>query len=61
MDKLYSWTIRRAGAAVTVSHSCGKITGITLVEPEWVHETPQADAARVIVATGRDGRKYQLR
>ena len=28
MDTLYSWNAKRAGAGITITHSCGKITGI---------------------------------
>lgn len=28
MDKLYSWEIKRAGAGMTITHSCGKITNV---------------------------------
>lgn len=33
MDKLYSWRIKRSGAAMTIEHSCGRITGVLLIEP----------------------------
>lgn len=33
MDKLYSWKIKRSGAAMTIEHSCGRITGVLVVEP----------------------------
>lgn len=29
MDTLYSWNARRAGSTITITHSCGKITGVT--------------------------------
>lgn len=29
MDTLYSWNARRAGSSMTITHSCGKITGVT--------------------------------
>lgn len=28
MDTLFSWTARRAGPAITVEHSCGKLVGV---------------------------------
>lgn len=33
METLYSWTARRAGASITITHSTGKITGIEKIEP----------------------------
>lgn len=27
-NKLYSWSARRAGAGITISHSCGKIVNV---------------------------------
>ncbi len=28
MDMLYSWTAQRSGASITLTHSCGRLTGI---------------------------------
>lgn len=28
MDTLYSWSAKRSGASITVTHSCGQLTGI---------------------------------
>lgn len=50
MDKLYSWTAVRAGAGITVKHSCGKIVNVATIQPE----------SGAVVATGGDGRKYEL-
>ncbi len=50
MDKLYSWTVSRAGATLTVSHSTGKITGVVTV---GVFE------GRVVAHHG-DGRRFEL-
>ncbi len=50
MDKLYSWNVKRAGAAMTVTHSCGKITNVDMIQPENGE----------IVATCKDGRKFAL-
>lgn len=50
MDILYSWNAKRAGGRITVTHSCGKIAGIDTIQPE---------SGRV-VATGADGRKFEL-
>lgn len=50
MDKLYSWSVKRSGTGVSVTHSCGKITGISDIAPE--------DGK--VVAIGRDGRRYEL-
>lgn len=33
MDTLYSWNAYRAGAAITIAHSCGKVTGVAMIEP----------------------------
>lgn len=32
MNKLYSWKIRRAGAGMTITHSCGKIVNVSEIE-----------------------------
>ncbi len=50
MDKLYSWSAVRSGAAMTVTHSCGKLVNIVQIQPE----------AGVIVATKGDGSKFEL-
>lgn len=50
MDKLYSWSARRAGGRITVTHSCGKIVGVDTIQPE----------NGVVVATKHDGSKYEL-
>ena len=51
MDALYSWTAKRAGAAVTVEHSTGKITGIDNIEPNRLGQ---------VIAQHRDGRAFVL-
>lgn len=33
MTALYSWIARRAGAGITIEHSCGKITGVIEIAP----------------------------
>ncbi len=50
MDILYSWTAKRAGGRITVTHSCGKIANIDTIQPE--------DGR--VVATRSDGRKFAL-
>lgn len=50
MDTLYSWSARRAGGRITVTHSCGKVPHIDTIAPENGN----------IVATAADGRKYHL-
>lgn len=50
MDTLYSWEIRRSGGAMSITHSCGKITGIALVN----------SVGGNIVAVDGTGRKYRL-
>ena len=55
METLYSWSLRRSGASMTVSHSCGKLSGITSVEP---------DDDGLVIATqiqkGKPDRKFKL-
>ena len=48
---LYSWTINRSGAAVTVHHSHGKVTNITKVT---------LDAGGKIIAIAKSGLVYEL-
>jgi hypothetical protein len=50
MDKLYSWSAKRAGGRITVTHSCGKIAGIDRIEPEFGR----------VIAVDKDGRSYEL-
>lgn len=50
MDKLYSWTAKRAGGRITVTHSCGKIAGIDTIQPK----------NGKVVATDKDGREFEL-
>jgi hypothetical protein len=50
MDKLYSWKARRAGGRITVTHSCGKVANVDVIEPR----------GGVIVATVADGREFEL-
>jgi hypothetical protein len=51
MDKLYSWSARRAGGRITVTHSCGKVPHVDTIEP---------DAEGNVIATASNGRKYHL-
>lgn len=50
MNKLYNWTAARAGSAITVTHSCGKITGIVTISVQ--------DGA--VIAISGDGRQFEL-
>lgn len=50
MDKLYSWTAKRAGGRITVYHSCGKITAVDTIAPE----------NGKLVATVAGGKKFEL-
>jgi len=50
MDKLYSWTAKRAGGRITVYHSCGKIPGVDTIAPE--------DGK--LIATVYTGKKFEL-
>jgi hypothetical protein len=34
MHILYSWSIRRSGAAMTITHSCGRVVNVERVEPD---------------------------
>lgn len=51
MNTLYSWSARRAGGRITVTHSCGKIAQIDTIEP---------DAEGRVIATRSDGSKFYL-
>ena len=51
MDTLYSWSARRAGGRITITHSCGKVVGIDTIEP---------DAEGKVIATRHDGTKFYL-
>ena len=50
MNTLYSWKIRRAGAGMTISHSCGKVVNVS--EIEAIGDT--------IVATTATGNQFVL-
>lgn len=50
MDKLYSWSAKRAGGRITVTHSCGKIANVDRIEP--------VDGR--VIATDKDGRQFDL-
>ena len=50
MDKLYSWSAKRAGGRITVYHSCGKVPHVDMIQPE----------NGALIATASDGRKYEL-
>ncbi len=50
MEKLNGWSAKRAGAAITITHSTGKITGVRLIGNE--------DGKTV--ARTADGKKYEL-
>lgn len=50
MDRLYSWSAKRAGGRITVTHSCGKIANIDTIAPEGGR----------VVATDKDGRQFEL-
>lgn len=52
MNILYGWSIKRAGAAMTIEHSTGKITGVASVAPLTEH-------GPIIAALG-DGTEYFL-
>lgn len=51
MPILYSWSVRRSGAAMTISHSCGKIVNVTRIEP---------NADRHIIAYKDNGERFRL-
>jgi hypothetical protein len=50
MDRLYSWSAKRAGGRITVTHSCGKIANVDTIAPEGGR----------VVATDKDGRQFDL-
>ena len=50
MDILYSWSAKRAGGRITVTHSCGKVANVDTIAPEAGH----------VVATDKDNRKFIL-
>jgi len=50
MDRLYSWSAKRAGGRITVTHSCGKIANIDTITPR--------DGK--VVAVDKDGREFDL-
>lgn len=51
MDTLYSWSARRAGGRITITHSSGKVVGVDTIEP---------DAEGKVIATRHDGAKFYL-
>lgn len=50
MDTLYSWSAKRAGGRITVTHSCGKVANVDTIKPENGR----------VVATDKDGRSFEL-
>lgn len=55
MFKLQDWEAKRAGAAITITHATGKITGIVLIRSELIAGT------RVGLVAIRDtGERYEL-
>lgn len=57
METVYSWVVIRSGATMTITHSCGKLTGIVTVEPQWVDD---GTGTRSIVATRADDKQFIL-
>lgn len=57
MEKLYSWRARRAGGRITVTHSCGKVPNVDVIEPR---PGAIAGASAIIVAVVADGREFEL-
>lgn len=56
MTKLYSWEAKRAGGAITISHSCGKIVGV-----DFITTTQDENGKnKKVVAIHKDGRSYEL-
>lgn len=53
MDTLYSWTARRAGAAITVEHSCGKLVGVRniAVSPQGIVTADHDDYGPLVLDT----------
>ncbi|USN15783.1 hypothetical protein PAPPERLAPAPP_00410 [Brevundimonas phage vB_BpoS-Papperlapapp] len=50
MDKLYSWSSKRAGGRITIKHATGKIVNVDVIEP----------INGKVVAIDKDGRSYEL-
>lgn len=50
MQRVYDWTAKRAGGAITVDHSTGKLTGISSIHCE----------GGLLVAMRFDGVKFHL-
>lgn len=50
MDTLYSWSAKRAGGRITVTHSCGKIANVDTIAPR--------DGK--VIATDKDAREFDL-
>lgn len=38
MPILYSWSVRRSGAAMTINHSCGRVVNVERIEPNATGE-----------------------
>lgn len=57
MDKVYGWSVKRAGATMTVTHNSGKITGVAEIVPYVPADRP---GQVVSVAVHADGRKWEL-
>lgn len=50
MQQVYNWSALRSGSAITIDHSTGKLTGISVIQCE----------GGLLVATRNDGEKFQL-
>lgn len=50
MNRLYSWSARRAGGRITIVHSTGKVVGVDVIQP--------SDGK--IIAVDKNGRSYEL-
>lgn len=50
MDTLYSWSAKRAGGRITVTHSCGKVANVDTIMP----------IGGKVVATDKNGRDFEL-
>jgi hypothetical protein len=61
METITGWRARRAGAAITIVHATGRITGIDRIEPRQLEMGTNAPKADIIVAVRGDGKNIGWR
>ena len=60
---LYSWTAVRSGAAITVTHSCGKVvnvSGIGVIDGKVLASKPDGSTFELHVPDGADPAAHAL-